>query len=91
LAAGYYLAKWGIKTLILEKRLSIGGGIWGGAAGVGFTVGFGAIIAFLEFESNSAAGENPYHGKGVSQIAPPFAVSYFHFSDRKKWKAGFGT
>jgi thiamine thiazole synthase len=33
LAAGYYLAKSGIKTAILEKRLSIGGGIWGGAAG----------------------------------------------------------
>jgi len=33
LLAGYYLAKSGIKTAILEKRLSIGGGIWGGAAG----------------------------------------------------------
>jgi len=33
LAAGYYLAKAGIKTVIIEKRLSIGGGIWGGAAG----------------------------------------------------------
>ena len=33
LVAGYYLAKAGAKTTILEKRLSIGGGIWGGAAG----------------------------------------------------------
>ena len=33
LTAGYYLAKSGIKTTVLEKRLSIGGGIWGGAAG----------------------------------------------------------
>jgi thiamine thiazole synthase len=33
MAAGYYLAKAGLKTTILEKRLSIGGGIWGGAAG----------------------------------------------------------
>lgn len=33
LAAGYYLAKAGAKTTILEKKLSIGGGIWGGAAG----------------------------------------------------------
>ena len=33
LTAAYYLAKSGIKTLVLEKRLSIGGGIWGGAAG----------------------------------------------------------
>jgi len=33
LAAGYYLAKAGVKTTIIEKKLSIGGGIWGGAAG----------------------------------------------------------
>lgn len=33
LAAGYYLAKKGVKTTVLEKRLSTGGGIWGGAAG----------------------------------------------------------
>ena len=33
LAAAYYLAKAAIKTVVLEKRLSIGGGIWGGAAG----------------------------------------------------------
>jgi len=33
LAASYYLAKEKIKTTIIEKKLSIGGGIWGGAAG----------------------------------------------------------
>jgi len=33
LAAGYYLAAAGVKTTVLEKKLSIGGGIWGGAAG----------------------------------------------------------
>ena len=33
LAAGYYLAKAGVKTTIVEKKLSVGGGIWGGAAG----------------------------------------------------------
>jgi thiazole biosynthesis enzyme len=33
LAAGYYLARAGHKTTIIEKKLSIGGGIWGGAAG----------------------------------------------------------
>jgi len=33
LAAGYYLAKAGVKTTLVEKKLSIGGGIWGGAAG----------------------------------------------------------
>jgi len=34
LTAAYYLAKAGAKTLVLEKRLSIGGGIWGGASGM---------------------------------------------------------
>ena len=33
LVAGYYLAKAKFKTTIVEKKLSIGGGIWGGAAG----------------------------------------------------------
>ena len=30
LAAGYYLAKKGIKTAIYERKLSAGGGMWGG-------------------------------------------------------------
>ena len=30
LVAGYYLAKRGIKTVIYERRLSVGGGMWGG-------------------------------------------------------------
>ena len=30
LSAGYYLAKGGAKTAIFEKKLSVGGGIWGG-------------------------------------------------------------
>jgi thiamine thiazole synthase len=30
LAAGYYLARKGIKTAIFERKLSIGGGMWGG-------------------------------------------------------------
>jgi len=30
LTAGYYLAKKGLKTVLFERRLSIGGGIWGG-------------------------------------------------------------
>ena len=33
LTASYYLSKSGVKTTVLEKRLSTGGGIWGGAAG----------------------------------------------------------
>jgi thiazole biosynthesis enzyme len=33
LTAAYYLAKAGVKTTVIEKKLAIGGGIWGGAAG----------------------------------------------------------
>ena len=33
LIAGYYLAEAAVKTTIVEKKLSTGGGIWGGAAG----------------------------------------------------------
>jgi thiamine thiazole synthase len=38
LTAGYYLAKAGYKTALLERKLSIGGGIWGGAAGYNVVV-----------------------------------------------------
>ena len=38
LAASYYLSKAGVKTTIVEKKLSIGGGIWGGAAGYNVVV-----------------------------------------------------
>ena len=38
LTAGYYLAKAGIKTILIERKLSIGGGIWGGAAGFNVVV-----------------------------------------------------
>jgi len=30
MTAGYYLAKRGVKTAIFERRLSVGGGMWGG-------------------------------------------------------------
>lgn len=33
LMASYYLGKAGVKTTVLEKKLSVGGGIWGGASG----------------------------------------------------------
>ncbi|MBC7095819.1 sulfide-dependent adenosine diphosphate thiazole synthase [Thermococcus sp.] len=33
MVAGYYLAKEGVKVAIFEKKLSIGGGIWGGGMG----------------------------------------------------------
>ena len=33
LTAAYYLAKNGVKTTVIEKKLAVGGGLWGGAAG----------------------------------------------------------
>ena len=38
LAAAFYLARSGVKTVVLEKKLSVGGGIWGGAAGCSVVV-----------------------------------------------------
>lgn len=38
LTAAYYLAKKGVKTLIIEKKLSIGGGIWGGASAYNYII-----------------------------------------------------
>ena len=38
LTAGYYLTKAGVKTAIIERKLSTGGGIWGGAAGYNVVV-----------------------------------------------------
>jgi ribulose 1,5-bisphosphate synthetase/thiazole synthase len=38
LTAGYYLSKAGYKTILLERKLSVGGGIWGGAAGYNVVV-----------------------------------------------------
>jgi len=38
LTAAYYLAQKGAKTLVIEKKLSTGGGIWGGAAAYNYIV-----------------------------------------------------
>ncbi len=57
LAAAYYLAKAGVKTTVLEKRLSIGGGIWGGAAGYNvIVVEDSAILDELEITATKEKG-----------------------------------
>ena len=38
LTAGYYLSEAGYRTALLERKLSVGGGIWGGAAGYNVVV-----------------------------------------------------
>lgn len=57
LAASFYLARAGVKTLVLEKRLSIGGGIWGGAAGYStIAVEDTAILDELQITTKKAGG-----------------------------------
>ena len=57
LAAAYYLAKAGVKTTVMEKRLSIGGGIWGGAAGYNvIVVEDSAILDELEITATKEKG-----------------------------------
>jgi len=57
LAAAYYLAKAGVKTTVLEKRLSIGGGIWGGAAGYNvIVVEDSAVLDELEITTTKEKG-----------------------------------
>lgn len=47
LVAGYYLAKAGKKVTILEKKLSLGGGTWGGGMGFKFAVVEEACLPIL--------------------------------------------
>ncbi len=48
LMAGYYLAKQGFKVTVVEKRLSAGGGIWGGGMGMNQVVLQEAALPILE-------------------------------------------
>ena len=48
MTAGIYLARAGLKVTILEKRLSPGGGIWGGAIGMNEAVVQDEAISILE-------------------------------------------
>ena len=59
LTAGYYLAKAGHKTALLERKLSTGGGIWGGAAGYNVVVTQSCDITD-EFEMTSKKQKGLY-------------------------------
>jgi sulfide-dependent adenosine diphosphate thiazole synthase len=58
LTAGYYLAKAGIKTIMIERKLSIGGGVWGGAAG------FNVIVT----QDDEITGEFKINGKKKGKL-----------------------
>lgn len=66
LSAAYYLAKSGAKTLVLEKKLSIGGGIWGGAAG-------NSIVAF---EDNFIINELGIETKKIKDLYIADAIEF---------------
>lgn len=59
LTAGYYLSKAGLKTAIIERKLSTGGGIWGGAAGYNIVVTQDSEIPD-EFEMTSKKQKDLY-------------------------------
>jgi len=58
LAAAYYLAKAGAKTAVVDKKLSIGGGIWGGAAGYN-------VVTFEDKEIAAEIGLSTKHEQGL--------------------------
>ena len=59
LTAGYYLAKAGYRTALLERKLTTGGGIWGGAAGYNVVVTQSSEIPD-EFEMTSKRQKGLY-------------------------------
>ena len=48
LTAAFYLAGWGMKVTLLEKRLATGGGVWGGGLGMNEVVVQDAALGVLE-------------------------------------------
>ena len=62
LVAGYYLAKAGKKTVLFEKKLSIGGGVWGGGMMFNEVVVQDECLEILkEFEMQPAMFEKGYY------------------------------
>jgi thiamine thiazole synthase len=74
LAASYYLAKEGFKVTIIEKKLSVGGGIWGGAAGYNVVV----------FEDNEILQEL---GVATKKIGRLYAADSIEFAAGLGYKA----
>lgn len=73
LVASYYLARKGIKTAIYERRLSIGGGIWGG--GMMFNrivVEAGAKSILDEFGISAKEYQEGYYVADALEVASTF-------------------
>jgi thiamine thiazole synthase len=78
LAAGYYLARAKIKTTIVEKKLSIGGGIWGGAAGYNV----------VTFEDKDIPGEIGVRTKKAGELYIADAIEFATALAYKAKRAG---
>jgi len=73
LVASYYLARKGIKTAIYERRLSIGGGIWGGGMMFNRIVVEADAKAILdEFGINAKEYQKDYYVADAVEVASTF-------------------
>lgn len=73
MVASYYLARRGIKTAIYERRLSIGGGIWGGGMMFNRIVVEAEAKAILdEFGITAEEYEKGYHVADALEVAATF-------------------
>lgn len=70
LVAAKQLAQRGLKVTVIEKRLSPGGGIWGGGIGMNEVVVQDQAVAILdEFGVRHQAGENALHTADAVELA----------------------
>ena len=70
MTAAYYLAKAGRKVVVLEKRLSPGGGVWGGAMGMKVGVVQDAALPVLEeFDIRRQAVASSLHVVDAAELA----------------------
>jgi thiamine thiazole synthase len=70
LMAAYYLAKQGFKVTIVEKRLSPGGGIWGGGMGMNVVVVQEEALALLdEMGIGYSSTSDPVHFVDAIELA----------------------
>ena len=74
LAASYYLAKAKAKTVVIEKKLSMGGGIWGGAAGYN-------VVTFEDKEILDEIGVT------TRKVGPLYAADAIEFATALAYKA----
>jgi len=70
MTAAYYLARKGFRVTLLEKRLSPGGGVWGGGMGMNQVVVQGEVFALLdEFGVRHKPGPEGLHTIDAIELA----------------------